>query len=75
MAAGIAVRADVAIRWIASLRFENQIRIGLAAGGESIRTSCSARDKQRFRGFGRVEADRPSARAVSSEQSSASANQ
>ena len=26
-----------------------------------IASSCSARDKQRFRGFGRVEADRPSA--------------
>src|SRR6516225_5557274 len=33
----------------------------LFAGGEWNRTSCSAREKERFRGFGRVEADRPSA--------------
>jgi hypothetical protein len=34
----------------------------LPAGGEWIRTSSSARDRQRFRGFGRLGADRPSAR-------------
>ena len=39
----------------------NRVRIRLAAGGEWIRTSSSARDRQRFRGFGRVGADRPSA--------------
>jgi len=37
-------------------------RHGLSAGGEWIRTSSSARDRQRLRGFGRVGADRPSAR-------------
>jgi hypothetical protein len=39
----------------------NQVRIRLPAGGEWIRTSSSARDRQRFRGFGRVGAGRPSA--------------
>jgi hypothetical protein len=40
---------------------EYPARHGLSAGGEWIRTSSSARDRQRFRGFGRVGADRPSA--------------
>src|SRR4051794_8616430 len=39
-----------------------EVRIRLAAGGEWIRTFSSARDRQHFRGFVRVGADRRSAR-------------